>query len=222
MRSKRLTEGQKVLLYILVPIFILLLLSMAKRQFLGLKVMYDLHNYYGGSFWTTKVEKHKTTSSGGFPGSRYSMEVYSFELDEKIKVTTNSLGSDVNDDYEKYLYGDRLSEEVNSYYAEENGWKLSDVDVKYYEVGDERRGLSYEGYKATGKVLVKAKIDITGSNLYAISDSIYNYIKLFDGEPYKWRVDIYYGGQSYMISQLYSEQEVSKEDLDEGLKSLGI
>ncbi len=185
-------------------------------------VIENLESYYGGSFEVTDIEKVTLDTSGGFNTKQYNLNVYSDELDEEFKVWINLDGTDMNENYEALLYQDQLESEVSGYEAEQNGWLLKNVEIKHYDVGDTERGLSYEGYKATGKVVVRVDIDVTGTDMETVAQSIYKYIEILQSNPYKWRVDLTHNGSSGRLSKLSPENNYSESDVENVLERIGV
>ena len=214
-----------ILLVITLAVFIFIWQNnpeISKRQAEQL-VIQNLEEKYGGNFEVRNIEK--VNAGAGvtmFVDHIYVLCVYSDTLHVEITVEINRDGTDMSDDYEYYLYRDRVETEIHAISKEQDGWEVNSVEpcYWYYNV---QKSENFDAFKKDeDKLELDAKISISdpaNANLYA---SLCNYINAFLEQGYNMCIKISYKDRTEILNGLGYGDVVMEEDMEQVIHALTV
>ncbi len=185
-------------------------------------VLENLQEFYGGAFEIQSIKKNSVGYTAGLTEQVYDLDVYSESLDVTFMVRITRDGSKMADDYEKYLYGKRVEEEIDSFAKEENGWKLEKLKIDHYGLSYKKRSRDFEDYKQSlDKLEISMEAKVTGSDKETIADSLFAYLKQFQDHDYNYIMDLNYNDELITLRSLYDEAPINRETIIEKINSTG-
>ena len=195
------------------------LIEISKSQAKRIAVS-ELQEKYGGEFEVRSIEK-VNEGVGAFRDHVYRMEVYSEQLDETFSAEILRNGSFMGDNYEEYLYRDKVSSEIGSLHPDENGWKIRELEPDYSFYKGQQKSRDFEDYKRDSeKLFLRIETDIDDPGNAKTVESLFEYFDNLQKLGYRIAIHMYYGDNHEIISIWDPDETDTIEDFRTAISNL--
>ena len=179
-----------------------------------------LEEKYGGEFKVVSIES-KNAGSSAMKDPVYDMMVYSETIGDSFPVRIMRDGTGMSDDYEEYLYGPRIKEEVEAVPTNAEGWQLNDVFIYHNNLSEKPASADINEYKNDPeKLTVFIEAAITGNDVDTAAASLYEYVDLLQRYGYHISLDLSNADGSKRAGLGQDSSSITYDQVQESIKSL--